>query len=116
MEWVLGNFNYRGKRFLCWHFDACNEAVTAEAENSAELCQGVRAEELPETATEEIGAVLWLEAAEACLHWLERSRSSYRGWNVLELGAGCGFVGLALATDGAQVRPPRTITPNTVAE
>eukprot|EP00873_Tetraselmis_striata_P003393 jgi/Tetstr1/423657/TSEL_014292.t1 len=111
MDWVLGSFKFRGRDFECFHFDVCGEERGARSGSDDdddgnngggdELSAG-EADGL-EVASEEIGAVLWLEAAEACLEWLQGSRGSYASCRVLELGAGCGFVGLALAADGARV-------------
>jgi len=50
----------------------------------------------------EIGAVLWRDAADFFLTFLEKYRSSWADTKILELGAGCGYVGLALAADGAE--------------
>ena len=51
----------------------------------------------------EIGSVLWRDACEIFLKFLADYRPSYAGTNVVELGSGCGFVGVALAADGANV-------------
>jgi len=96
MEWQLGVFKFAGLPFSCWHFDTAGDG---------------HAPTLPlrlpalERAEGEIGAVLWAEAAHAMLRWLEpyARETAFRGCRVLELGAGCGFVGLALATCGASV-------------
>ncbi len=49
----------------------------------------------------EIGAVLWRDACDFMLRFLELYRASWRGKSILELGSGCGYVGLALQADGA---------------
>jgi predicted nicotinamide N-methyase len=92
MEWVLGRFIFCGKPFQCYHFDAAGDSSANASLPLAAL----------ERAEGEIGAVLWAEAAEAMLRWLEPC-ASLQGSRVLELGAGCGFVGLALAARGARV-------------
>mmetsp|Transcript_36406 Transcript_36406/g.102843 ORF Transcript_36406/g.102843 Transcript_36406/m.102843 type:complete len:218 (-) Transcript_36406:8-661(-) len=97
MDWVLGSFHFRGRAFRAWHFDVRPEDGSDEPELSTSQRDNL------ELASEEIGAVLWSEAAEACLLWLQRSSRSFKGWKVLELGSGCGYVGLALAADGAEV-------------
>ena len=99
MDWILGEFKFRGHDFKAWHFDvSAGEGSNADAPRLSG-----DEEDALEDATGEIGAVLWSEAAIACLQHLQDIKKSYAGCKVLELGAGCGFVGLALAADGAKV-------------
>ncbi len=99
MDWVLGEFKFRGNKFNAWHFDV--NGVEGAHRDGPRLSGDE--EDALEEAAGEIGAVLWSEAAVACLQHLQDIRKSYAGCNVLELGAGCGFVGLALSADGAKV-------------
>lgn len=55
------------------------------------------------SASTQLGAEMWEEAATPFLRWLQSRRDDYGGVRVLELGAGTGLVGLALASDGAVV-------------
>jgi predicted nicotinamide N-methyase len=94
MEWVLEDFAFGGAPFSVWHFTYASSGVPTPPPpqlRSLERAEG------------EIGAVLWAEAAHACLRWLETDGVALRGCRVLELGSGCGFVGLALAAAGARV-------------
>lgn len=115
MDWVLGRFTFRGKPFRAWHFDVCSGSPTdgggREDGEAAPCICGAQRESL-EVAEGEIGAVLWSEAAEACLQCLQDGAKSYSGRKVLELGAGCGYVGLALACDGAEVSTTTVIRLN----
>ena len=96
MEWSCGTFEFAGAPFRAWHFDA--EGSNGDSSPLPPPCLASL-----ERAEGEIGAVLWAEAARAMLRWLEPTAASLRGCRVLELGAGCGFVGLALAACGARV-------------
>jgi hypothetical protein len=100
MEWKCGAFEFLGTRFHAWHFDGSDDSGSTHAPPAAPPCLASL-----DRAEGEIGAVLWAEAAHAMLRWLEPTarRASFRGCRVLELGAGCGFVGLALAACGARV-------------
>ncbi|CAD7943555.1 unnamed protein product [Amoebophrya sp. A25] len=58
-----------------------------------------------ETALEqiegEIGAVLWRDACDHFLDFLAKFLPSWHGRSAIELGAGSGYIGFALAADGA---------------
>lgn len=115
MEWVLGTFCFCGHDFHVYHFDVPSESGGAAAEiNVASLRDqvDVHAAQLDQAA-EEIGAVLWTESTAGCLRWLEeqvvfstserRGHKPLDGRRILELGAGCGVVGVALTCAGADV-------------
>ena len=100
MEWKCGAFEFCGAPFHAWHFDAGSGDGSCDTLAPPPPCLASL-----DRAEGEIGAVLWAEAAHAMLRWLEPTarHASFRGCRVLELGAGCGFVGLALAARGARV-------------
>ncbi|CAD7963141.1 unnamed protein product [Amoebophrya sp. A120] len=54
-------------------------------------------------AEDEIGAVLWRDGCDRMLSFLSTVTPSWKDISVIELGAGCGYVGLALASEGAEV-------------
>lgn len=86
-------------------FDACLEKVTCRYEYGAEAAVSV----VLTYAKEEPGALqsghyVW-PAAPALCEYLEAHRAEIPGGNVVELGAGCGLTGLALA----QLRPDATV-------
>ena len=102
MDWQLLATDFAGQQFAVWHFDAAADDAADGAAGSPPPRVLLASLERAEV---EIGAVLWREAAHAMLRWLEPEarRASFKGTRVLELGAGCGFVGLALAACGARV-------------
>lgn len=55
-----------------------------------------------ETVSGEIGAVLWRDACDFMLKFLELYRKSWQKKSVIELGAGSGYVGLAVRTDQSE--------------
>lgn len=116
MEWVLGTFRFCGHSFHVYHFDVPSESGgAAAAANIASLRDQLAVDAVQlDQAAEEIGAVLWTESTAGCLRWLEeqvvfstssarRGKKPLSGRRVLELGAGCGVVGAALACAGADV-------------
>ncbi|CAE8620341.1 unnamed protein product [Polarella glacialis] len=91
------------------HFDvsAKGEGDSSSASSDGEETRAVRRQrsnhqkDLLERCETELGACLWLETNLAALQVLEAWRPSYTGLRVMELGAGAGACGIALALDGA---------------
>lgn len=96
MQWVWEDLSFRGKVFSAAHFEAPEPGRCREEVSDLDVANLFRCEA-------ELGACLWHETNSEALSFLERRRASYAGLRVLELGAGPGVPGLALAQDGAQV-------------
>eukprot|EP00397_Hematodinium_sp_SG-2012_P036948 GEMP01039957.1.p1 GENE.GEMP01039957.1~~GEMP01039957.1.p1 ORF type:complete len:235 (+),score=27.90 GEMP01039957.1:264-968(+) len=109
MEWVTSNFSFRSKPFSVVHFDVHPDMIDRSIEGVDDILVWHNSESFDapvewDNSSGEIGAVLWKDA----MVWFLRYLADYKpeGWKrkkVLELGAGCGVVGLALAADGAHV-------------
>lgn len=92
MEWVWEDLSFRGVPFKVAHFEAPGgkrEKVSDDLVEHLDRCEV------------ELGACLWQDTNHALLRFLERRRQGYAGLRVLEMGAGAGACGLALALDGA---------------
>eukprot|EP00392_Amoebophrya_sp_AT5.2_P008329 g8350.t1 len=73
---------------------SCTRAAVAQLHSLEDDLQKVEGE---------IGCVLWRDACDHFLDFLERFLPSWSRRRVIELGAGSGYVGFALAADGASV-------------
>mmetsp|Transcript_17121 Transcript_17121/g.48703 ORF Transcript_17121/g.48703 Transcript_17121/m.48703 type:complete len:330 (+) Transcript_17121:112-1101(+) len=95
MQWVWEDLSFRGRAFQLAHFEAPGEGerelVPDDLVVRLDRCEA------------ELGACLWHSTNLAALRFLERHRpEGYAGLRVLEIGAGPGACGLALALDGAE--------------
>lgn len=97
MEWQILKQQFRGNDYDVVHFDVADESVETlqdDAENDKlERCEDY------------LGAVLWREAAAHFLNFCDRNlpkTKKLKKLRCLELGAGTGICGVALATTGCQ--------------
>mmetsp|Transcript_79510 Transcript_79510/g.221237 ORF Transcript_79510/g.221237 Transcript_79510/m.221237 type:complete len:343 (-) Transcript_79510:133-1161(-) len=93
MQWVWEEFRFRGRPFRVAHFEApCEEREVIDDDMTVRL----------DRCEEELGACLWHDTNLATLRFLEERRpDGYSGVRALELGAGAGACGIALALGGA---------------
>ncbi|OLP97890.1 Ankyrin repeat and KH domain-containing protein mask [Symbiodinium microadriaticum] len=88
------------------HFDVGEKSSSSSEEDEETRHQRseLRAQHAAlERCEAELGACLWIDTNRAALLALEAFRPSYLGCRALELGAGAGACGIALAYDGADV-------------
>eukprot|EP00933_Yihiella_yeosuensis_P058929 TRINITY_DN5972_c0_g1_i2.p1 TRINITY_DN5972_c0_g1~~TRINITY_DN5972_c0_g1_i2.p1 ORF type:complete len:353 (-),score=93.75 TRINITY_DN5972_c0_g1_i2:178-1158(-) len=110
MRWQHQALRFRGRDFQVVHFDVSekSEGDSSTEESEDEEQRGKkrlkehRRRDILERCETELGACLWLESNIAALRVLEGLQTSYAGNRVLELGAGAGACGIALARDGAR--------------
>ena len=106
MGWVRTQRQFKTNQFYVWHYDPEQiEPVADWLGLGDDLClinhADAQLNRVLEPATDQLGAIIWEEAAKPLLNWLDHRRGSYAGVRVLELGAGAGLVGLALGGAGA---------------
>ncbi|CAL1147236.1 unnamed protein product [Cladocopium goreaui] len=104
MRWQRQQFCFRDQKFEVEHFDVAEVESSSSGEDEEALQARLRrraVEEQLQRCETELGACLWIDTNRAALRVLEDWRGSYEGMRVLELGAGAGACGIALAYDGA---------------
>ncbi|CAL1149217.1 unnamed protein product, partial [Cladocopium goreaui] len=108
MRWQRQQFCFRDQKFealgMVEHFDVAEVESSSSGEDEEALQARLRrraVEEQLQRCETELGACLWIDTNRATLRVLEDWRGSYEGMRVLELGAGAGACGIALAYDGA---------------
>eukprot|EP00913_Durusdinium_trenchii_P017025 g16010.t1 len=98
MRWQRKAFTFRDETFQVEHFDVAEAESSSSGDDEESLqarLQRRKREAQLQRCEAELGACLW--SLKAQFEW----RSSYRGLRTLELGAGAGACGIALAYDGA---------------
>ncbi|CAK9055753.1 Alpha-ketoglutarate-dependent dioxygenase alkB homolog 3 (Alkylated DNA repair protein alkB homolog 3) (mAbh3) [Durusdinium trenchii] len=104
MRWQRKAFTFRDETFQVEHFDVAEAESSSSGDDEESLqarLQRRKREAQLQRCEAELGACLWIDTNRAALRLLEEWRSSYRGLRTLELGAGAGACGIALAYDGA---------------
>lgn len=99
MQWVWEDLSFRGQKFEIAHFEAPGGVRKNDECKELDDDLIVRLDR----CEAELGACLWHDTNDATLSFLEELRpEGYRGIRVLELGAGAGVCGIALAKEGAE--------------
>lgn len=111
MRWQRQKLSFRGRLFEVEHFDVTEAPESSSSSSSGDddeaAARRVRRQQRRhqesqlERCEAELGACLWLDTNRAALRALEQMMESYAGMRCLELGAGAGAIGIALALDGA---------------
>lgn len=95
MQWVWEELSFRGRPFQVAHFEAPGSGSEPREDLDDDLVVKL------DRCEAELGACLWHDTNKATLRFLEERHTGYMGLRVLELGAGAGACGIALALDGA---------------